>query len=162
MPTAISYPKGKIPRSQTSPAEPSGSWLRVRYLTVGQHCSHKPLAHRLPPSFPVRGTQWELNHHKARGTWPVLREGGEEAIFIALALIGLWVLRGASLVFVEGLGSEMREVNVTLRSVVWWVDNQKPSPRLACCKRVWYFSRRPGIFRLGKQKAKSQACSALF
>ena len=33
----------------------------------------------------ARGTQWELNLHKARGTWPVRLEGGEEAIFIALA-----------------------------------------------------------------------------
>ena len=71
----------KLPKGENSPGPnlPSGTeqfMAPVRYLTVGQHCSHTPL---------VRGTQWELNLHKARGTWPVLLEGGEEAIFIALA-----------------------------------------------------------------------------
>ena len=79
MPTAISYPNGKIPRSQPSPAVPSSSWLRLKVVPdrLGS------IAH-IPPRG-VRGIQWELNPHKARGTWPVLREGGEEAIFIALA-----------------------------------------------------------------------------
>ena len=62
MPTAISYPNGKILRAQTSPAEPSSSWLfgKVpdRWVALLTYLSQ------------VRGTQWELNRHirqEARG-----------------------------------------------------------------------------------------------